>query len=104
MEINRRVASLKNFDDKVEYEYRVKLKDGRDRVCYGAARLIERGNQETVVQRTIIDITDSKTQYRKTLESVLQAFQFANGETGNIVFIFDSKMLITFGNILRFFN
>ena len=90
-EINKLVKSLTDDNDKVEYEYRVFLKDGRERVCYGAARLISRENEEPVILRSIIDITDRKNTTRQAMGSVLQAFQLAAGETGNTVFVFDYK-------------
>ena len=65
-EINGLVKSLTDDNDKVEYEYRVVLKDGRDRVCYGSARLISREGEEPMILRSIIDITERRYQARRS--------------------------------------
>ena len=91
-QINRLVSTLKNEEDKVEYQYRVTVKSGKNRLCYGAARLIFRGeNEEPLIQRTIVDITDAQSRLHQETEAMIQAFQIASGTTGDIVFLYDFK-------------
>ena len=41
----------------IECEYRVKHKNGKKVICTGRVRLIDRGEEEPVIQRSMIDIT-----------------------------------------------
>ncbi|MCF0142579.1 MAG: response regulator [Parasporobacterium sp.] len=69
--IDHLVSTLKNEEDKVEYQYRVTLRDGTKRVCYGAARLILQGDNEPLIQRTIIDVSDTRDHAREESEAVV---------------------------------
>ena len=53
--------SLKNDGDKVTYEYHVHHRNGKNIVCLGSAQLICRTGKEPIMQRSMIDITDSYT-------------------------------------------
>lgn len=50
---------LKNPGDKAEFEYRVRFKDGQERIYMGTAILINEDGKEPIVQRSIIDVTKS---------------------------------------------
>ena len=50
---------LKNPGDKAEFEYRVRFKDGQERIYMGTAILINEDGKEPIVQRSIIDLTKS---------------------------------------------
>ena len=54
------INNIKGEENVVECEYRVKHKDGKDLYCMGKIRLIDRGGQEPLIQRSMIDITSMR--------------------------------------------
>ena len=56
------IKGLKKDGDVVECEYRIMHKDGTEMTCFGNIRLITQGEEEPIIQRSMIDITE----HRKT--------------------------------------
>ncbi|MCF0202827.1 MAG: response regulator [Bacteroidaceae bacterium] len=72
--MKRLIDGLKNDGDKVEYDYHVRHKDGKELVCLGSAQLIVRPGEEPVLQRSMIDITDSyNEELRKAHDEVVKS-------------------------------
>lgn len=76
--MNELFQSLSTEDDRVEYEYRVKHFDGKDVICYGTAQIFIDEEGRVVVQRSMIDITESRmfaAEVEKTQQEIEQAKQ-----------------------------
>lgn len=58
--MNELISGLTNEDDKVEYEYRIKHFDGKDVICYGSAQIFTDDTGRVIVQRSMIDVTQSR--------------------------------------------
>lgn len=58
--IKELINSLKVESDVVECEYHVRHKDGVELVCFGTIRIIYRGFDEPLIQRSMVDITDTR--------------------------------------------
>mgnify|MGYP003290353249 CR=1 FL=1 len=71
--ITEAVNSLKNENDSVDFEYHVHRSDGKDLLCLGKARLLFDEKGEAIIQRSMIDITESsktRDNYLQTLENL----------------------------------
>lgn len=56
-DIIKQINTEKNV---VECEYRVRHKDGKELLCIGKIRMIDRENDEPIIQRSMIDITSMR--------------------------------------------
>ena len=66
--IKEKIKTITSEEKTIECEYRVKHKDGKKVICTGRVRLIDRGDDEPVIQRSMVDITP----LRKTAETYNQ--------------------------------
>ena len=72
--MNGLIHSLEKDGDSVSYEYHVHHRDGRNLVCLGSAQYIARPDGEDLIQRSMIDITESYThELKNTLEKAEKA-------------------------------
>lgn len=55
--IKEKIKTITSEEETIECEYRVKHKNGKKVICTGRVRLIDRGEEEPVIQRSMIDIT-----------------------------------------------
>ncbi|MDO4178659.1 MAG: PAS domain-containing protein [Phascolarctobacterium sp.] len=71
--IQQLVDSLKDENDSVEFEYHVRHRNGQELVCLGKARLLHDDDGEIIVQRSVIDITESsktRNTYVQTMDNL----------------------------------
>ena len=54
--IKEKIKTITSEGETIECEYRVKHKNGKKVICTGRVRLIDRGEEEPVIQRSMIDI------------------------------------------------
>lgn len=55
--IKEKIKTITSEEETIECEYRVKHKNGKKVICTGRVRLIDRGEEEPVIQRSMVDIT-----------------------------------------------
>ncbi|MCF0131084.1 MAG: sensor domain-containing diguanylate cyclase, partial [Pseudobutyrivibrio sp.] len=80
------VDRLNSDDEVVDCEYRVIHDDGSERMCYGTIRMLYQADGTPIIQRSLIDITESKKSgnlYRETTDLL------AGANMGLWYFIFD---------------
>lgn len=71
--IQEAVASLQNENDSVEFEYRVRHRSGKEILCLGKARLLFDEKGDVIIQRSLVDITETaktRDNYLQTLENI----------------------------------
>lgn len=54
------IKNIHGEDKTIECEYRVNHRDGKEIICIGRIRIIDRGDKEPLVQRSMIDVTSMR--------------------------------------------
>lgn len=82
--LKRMISDLTEDGDSFECEYRVRHKSGNIHTCYGTVRLITQEQKEPIIQRSIVDITDS----RKTVHLYHEVTEVLKGAEMGLWYIF----------------
>lgn len=73
IKIKNLIKDIRTEENVVQCEYRVKHKDGKEIYCIGKIRMINRGDKEPLIQRSMIDITPMRKAglaYKQTADTL----------------------------------